>query len=180
MTYKWIDEDQSLVNRAVEELDQYLSSEVLLWRIAGLKIPLTPGNLLLSFQRLMAVKNPNSIQCQNALLKLMETRRSAWLKKVSQELPMRVYQWQECVEEITRYGSLDASYQYSVRVRVIIALLTADAKLIDNELQMKVETSDKRLFMITKPGEFIWDTELGIVFAPEIFPYLYLQTGDQA
>ena len=179
MTYRWIDEDQSLVTRSVEELDQYLSSEVLLWRIAGLEVPLTPGNLLLSIQRLVAVKDQNSIQSQDAILKLMDTRRSAWMKKVGRELPMRVKQWQELVEEISRYGSLDASFQYSVRARVIIELLTADTKLIENELQMKVETSDKRLFMMTKPGEFIWDNELGVAFGPETFPYLYIQAGDQ-
>ncbi len=179
MTYKWIEEDRSLVTRSAEELDQYLSSQVLLWRIAGLETPLTPGNLLLSMRRLMAVEDTKSISPQDRITSLVDTRRAAWVKKAGLDLSMRVNQWDELVEEINRYGSLDASFQYSARARVIIDLLSAETRTIENDLQLRVENADRRLLLMTTTGKFIWDAELREAFPPETYPYLYLQAGKQ-
>ena len=177
MTYQGIEEERRFVVRSAEELDQYLSSEVLLWRMAGIDLPLCPGNLMLSLDRLNVVADYATKPAIHTINDLIKRRRIAWEKKVNKELPMRVNQWQEQVREIHQYGIIDASYQYNVRTRVIITLLMTEIRYPDNEQEMKLSQTDERLLAMAKPGAFVWDEVLVDTFPQEVYPYLYLQTG---
>ena len=177
MIYQGIEDERRFIARSAEELDQYLSSEVLLWRMAGIDLPLCPGNLMLSSDRLNAAADAATKPAILAVKDLIKRRRIAWEKKVNKELPMRINQWQEQVREIRQYGILDASYPYNVRTRVIIKLLITEIRYPDNEQEMKLSQADESLLRMAKPGSFVWDEVLVDTFPQEAYPYLYLQTG---
>lgn len=175
MTYNGLDEDRRYITRSAEELPQYLSSDVLLWRMTEINIPLCPGNILLALRKLSAVPGSNEAQSLGAVKELIEKRRIVWETKVSREIPMRVNQWRELVEDYHRNTAIDASYRYNVRVRIILHLLLNESRYLDHELQEKIESADELLRLLVKPGEFVWDTDLIPVFPQELHPYLYFE-----
>lgn len=179
MAYKGSEEDRRFVALSAGELDDYLSSEVLLWRMNRIDLPLTPGNLLLAVKRLSVVNDPALGVTIDQTQNLIDRRRTAWGKKVDKELAMRMNQWREQVEEITRYGSIDASFTFQVRSRVILELLLTEKRYPDEHIRSTVENADNGLFFLTKPGEFLWDENLMDLFPKEAYPYLYIKDKRQ-
>ena len=175
MAYKGSEEDRRFVTLSAGELEDYLSSEVLLWRIKVQNLPLTPGNLLLAMKRLSVVEDTKLVLIIDEILCLIDKRRIAWEKKVSKEIPMRLNQWCNQVEEIQRYGSLDSSYGYQVRTRVILELLFAEKHYPDEHTRLALEDADANLSLIAGSGEFIWDEILKDHFPEITYPYLYLK-----
>ena len=71
--------------------------------------PLTPGNLLLAWQRLSTQQWVEQELIKEALTNLIEKRRTAWEKKIQLELPMRFNQWKQTIEDYAREQGIDAS-----------------------------------------------------------------------
>lgn len=179
MTYKGSEEDRRFVSLSAGELEQYLSSEVLLWRIKGTNLPLTPGNLLLAMKR-SSVTDDNELNLIiDNLKRLIDARRTAWEKKVSKELPMRLKQWSNQVDEILSEDGLDASYAYQVRTRVILDLLLVEKHYPDEPIGDVLSGADGKLYLIAGPGEFIWDEILKDCFPENTHPFLYLKDKRQ-
>ncbi|MEL7591451.1 MAG: hypothetical protein AAGU17_09215 [Anaerolineaceae bacterium] len=179
MTYKGMEEDRKYLTRSIEELAQYLSSDVLLWRMTGIQNALCPGNVLLALHRL-SIERTNDIFVSTSSIKgLIEKRQSAWDKKVKRELPMRVNQWHELVEDFFRNKLIDGSYSYNIRSRVILNLLMRESRFLDQELQSKIEHSDEILIKLARPGDFVWDRELLTVFPQAEYPYLYYEQAER-
>lgn len=172
-----MDLDRRLLTRSADELEAYLSSKVLLWRVTGVEIPLCPGNLLLACHRLRTLSDSTINLQMDSLMDLLNLRKASWEKKVNRELPMRVRQWKELVEDYNRESRIDSSYIYNVRTRVIIDLLISEARFPDQVIQMDLEKTDEMLFVMTKNGEFVWDQDLIDSFPNPLYPYLYRQTG---
>lgn len=169
------DGDRDLILSSPSELDEYLSSSVLLWRLKGSRLPLSPGNLLLA--RLRCGRNPDA-QVDQALEKiddLIRLRRSAWERKAGTEIPMRLQQWKTALEDIQDAGGIDQSYPYNIRVRVIIDLLFNEFRYPVKNVEIQLQQMDDFLMRIIIPGGFIWDEDLKPVFPPEKYGYLYVQ-----
>lgn len=179
MTYKANEEDRRFVTLSAGELEEYLSSEVLLWRMKGINLPLTPGNLLLAMKRLSVENDSALAELINQTQNLIDKRRIAWEKKVEKEIPMRMNQWRNQVEEIQRNGSIDASYAYQVRTRVILDLLLTEKRYPDEQIIFTLENADQNLFLETEPGEWVWDEKLMDRFPKEAYPYLYIKDKRQ-
>ncbi len=179
MTYKGSEDDRRFVTLSAGELEQYLSSEVLLWRIKNTNLPLTPGNLLLAMTRLCVVDDLEINTVVDRLHQLIDMRRTAWEKKVSKELPMRLKQWGNQVDEILNEGKLDASYVYQVRTRVIIDLLLEEKHYPDEQTRLALAGVDGKLNLIAEKGEFIWDEVLKDRFPDNRHPSLYLKDKRQ-
>jgi hypothetical protein len=180
MIKNWVETDRQYVSRSAQELDQYLSSEVLLWRMSRVEIPLSPGNLLLSLRRLDAIHYIGDAQSRESITEMIEKRRTAWEKKVNNELPMRATQWTELIRDYRRYGKLDASYQYNVRTRVVITLLMSETRYPQVELDRQINQADEELRIMTISGEFLWDAQLIPAFPRQTYPYLYLQAAERS
>lgn len=180
MTYKGSEEDRRFVTLSAGELEQYLSSEVLLWRIKNTNLPLTPGNLLLAMTRLCVVDDPEINTIVDRLHQLIDMRRTAWEKKVSKELPMRLKQWCNQVDEIQIEGKLDASFVYQARTRVILDLLLAEKHYPDEKTRLALAGADGKLGLIAGQGEFIWDEVLKDRFPENRHPYLYLKDKERS
>jgi len=179
MKKNWVEGDRQYISRSSQELDQYLSSEVLLWRMSRIELPLSPGNLLLALRRLDAIQDSSDAQSNESIKELIEKRRSAWEKKVNNELPMRVTQWSELLQDYRRYGKLDASYQYNVRTRVMITLLLLETRYPEIELELQINQADEMLRLMAIPGKFLWDERLLSAFPQKAFPFLYVQAAER-
>lgn len=175
MSYTGMEEDRRYITRSAEELAQYFSSDVLLWRMSGIHNPLCPGNVLLTMRKLSIEQKPAEEASIGIITELIEKRQIAWDKKVMRELPMRVNQWQELVDDYHRNNAIDGSYRYNIRVRVIIKLLMHETRFLNDEMQNRIENADKIVTLLGKPGDFVWDKELERVFPLEDFPYLYFE-----
>lgn len=167
--------DRELILSSPSELDEYLSSSVLLWRLKVSNLPLSPGNLLLARLRFGRNQDRQVDQALEKIDELIHLRRSAWERKAGSEISMRLQQWKTTLEDIQDSGGIDQSYPYNVRVRVIIDLLLKEIRIPNKKTEIQLQQLDDLLLQILIPGEFIWDEDLKPVFPPEKYGYLYVQ-----
>lgn len=175
MVYKGNEEDRRFVALSTGELEDYLSSGVLLWRVKGTDLPLTPGNLLLAMKRLSRINDPLWQTESERIDCMINRKRGAWEKKVDQELSMRLNQWRDQVEQVSHYGGIDASYRYQVRTRLILDLLMAEKRYNNEDTHLALEKVDQDLSLLTDRGDFIWDESLKDGFPENQYPYLYIK-----
>ena len=174
MDYKGKEEDRQFILSSGIELDQYLNSWTLMWRLSGLRIPLSPGNLLFALKRFPVDTDPKISEISSGISQLIAGRRQAWWRKIEQEIPMRVNQWKATVEELQENGSFDRTFSYAVRARVVAALLIDQLDTNVTRYTRSLEIFDELLKNLTKQGEFLWESDLLQVFPQAQFPYLYL------
>lgn len=174
MSSQGSDEDRKLVLSSVAELEDYLSSEVTLWRISNSNLMLTPGNLFLAIARTHVEQDESLSQARDELLLLVNQRRTAWEKKIQKEFPMRLNQWKATLEEYREQGYIDMSYLHNVRVRVILTLLMQEWRYLDTVTREKLDTLDHLLLQLSIPGNFLWEMPLMDYFPREEFGFLYL------
>ncbi len=169
------DADRNLILSSPGELEEYLSSSVLLWRLKGSSLPLSPGNLLLA--RISSGGNQDEpiIQALEKNADIIRLHKSAWDKKCESELLMRIQQWKTQIDDIKEAGGIDLSYRYNVRIRVIIDLLLGELSTAHGKIDLQLQNLDDFLTGITIPGDFIWNEELKNAFPPDRFGYLYVK-----
>jgi hypothetical protein len=168
------DEDRKLISASIAELDDYLNSQVMFWRIPRQRLMLTPGNLLLALLCTSQDQVKELISARDTISKLTEKRRVAWEEKVLKEIPLRLNQWKGYMEDYREGGTIDPNFPYSVRVRVIITLLIAQARFVSPKFITQLDELDSSLNRLAIPGGFIWPTELGALFPQSTYPFLYL------
>lgn len=169
------DEDRTLILSSSFELDEYLSSNVILWRLKGSLPPLTPGNLMLAMKRIKYGNDDQIIQAIEKIQSITDRRKAAWEKKINAELPLRLQQWKAIVEDIVEYGGIEPSYNYNVRVRVIITLLMDALTFPDVKFNDLLLLVDQMLNQIAINDGFVWNPELEESFPRERYGFLYLK-----
>ncbi len=149
---------------------------------------LTPGGLLLAHQRLAAWTNfaPALTNFDNSAfnhirLQFNEIRshwRTAWERKVAQDLHSRLTQWRNFLEDIREKPSENADrYAYEVRLRVMIELLQGELPSVSKDIVDSIKGMDAILRSYCQTGSFVWQAEFQAGFPPENFPYLYVQVA---
>jgi hypothetical protein len=169
------DADRNLILSSPDELEEYLSSSVLLWRLKGSNLPLSPGNLLLARISSGGNQDEQTNQTLEKITDIIRLHKSAWDKKCEAELLMRMQQWKTQIDDIKEAGGIDLSYRYNVRIRVIIQLLLDELSTAHGKIDLQLQHLDEFLTGMTIPGEFIWNEELKGAFPPDKFGYLYVK-----
>ena len=176
------DEDRRLVLAGADELDSYLDSSQLLWRLSDQAGSLTPGSLLLA---LKCLNTETSIETDPPLKTAIETiteliqkRQAVWQKRIAAEFPYRLRLWKASLEEYFEDELLDHSIASQIKNRVLLELLKDEARMIALSLQNEIEQLDRRLKPFFNEGSFLWDTVLTAEFDASKFWYLYLRTGE--
>lgn len=176
MSYQGMERDRKFILASAEELEIYLSSDVLLWPLRGHKDPLSPGNLLLSQARLALIANyPALSGSLDRIRGIIYTRRKAWLNRVEKEIPLRLNQYRGLIEDYIDAGAIDAGYRDNISARVKLDLLLNE---LDNEpeaLLRSLEELDGKLSSLVNEGEFIWESDLQDFFPKDRFGYLYIK-----
>ena len=176
----WEEEDRKLVFAAVEELEDYLSSDQLQWRLSDSRGWLTPGSLVLGLRRLTCIHSQNPSADFNSAVesfqRIQDRRRAAWDRKVNIEIPYRLRLWTNSLEEFTDEGVIDPSFAAQVKNRVLVELLMDESRWIPPQVRVQIDGADEKLKRISTPGDFIWNDLLANCFTREKFWFLYLRT----
>lgn len=177
------EEERAFLRAAVQELQEYLFSTQLFWRLSPDRrdrktnpLQLTPGNLLLCEARLSALCVDRQ-DCQeiSGLLeqaaKIRSEWKSLWQQKIIRELPNRLNAWKQYLNEAIGSGGNVAGYPFQVRLRVIVTLL---ARYLPGRLyQLELDSLDQLLRNNSSPAEFVWEPDLAVGFSPQEFWFLY-------
>ncbi|MBI9048463.1 MAG: hypothetical protein JEZ00_03525 [Anaerolineaceae bacterium] len=182
-----VDEDRALLYLAVEELQRYLLSNELYWplftdrkmKLVNPRSRLTPGNLLLSIQRLSFIQfDEDRRELINSKVQQYESIRnewrSHWMQKAQLEYSARMDLWhaylQDLFEDQTSYA---INYAYAVRWRVILKLLEKTELGLNEVSVITLATLDENLKAISIPAPFIWGEEFMQAFPESDFWFLY-------
>jgi hypothetical protein len=178
-------QDWFILWAAVDDLEEYLHSNVLHWPLATKKagvrlgnLPrLTPGILCLSKKRLSVL---SEFQVDLIYLETIEkiesilTRwRVAWGKKSSLETHERLRLWHSyMLDEVSQDFSI-SDYAVQIRTRTILELLK-DEVFSENTIDSEhLESLDIILKNVTSAGSFIWDEKYRLAFPENRFWFLY-------
>lgn len=174
----WVDEDRKLVIAAANELDDFLNSKQLSWRLMGSVGNLSIGTLLLSLRRIKVILNQSEdVELEryiNEIDQIQSKRLSAWSRKIDLEIPYRLRLWENWLEEFLEEGTLNPSYRAQIRERVVLELLMMESQTVRSEYVQVLEHGDQSLRKISKPGSFIWNLELIQAFDNQSFWFLYV------
>lgn len=175
-------EDRSLILAAATELDDYLSSDVLSWKLTGSTGRLTPGNLLLALKRIQTeLVSESDTELHSTLDTIEQTRQkrqSAWQKKINTEIPYRLRLWGNSLEDFIEDGALDRSYGAQVKNRVLVELLSDEVRAFRPEWQGTLLRADEKLKKISINGPFVWEPELEKEFPESKYWYLFVKTNE--
>ena len=176
-------EAQSYLISAAEELEEFLISGANTWQVAGSNNfpPLTPGNVLFAMKQLAGFNDAAGEvdRVKKALDHINHIRikwESNWKKRVKQEIPQRLRLWSNYLDDYFQSQNQEhREFCWSVRWRVILALLMDEIEDLDQELLVQLNVLDEVLQARIAPGPFIWDERLKAVFDPDHFWFLYLK-----
>lgn len=169
---KHVEHDILFLTEGIPQLQEYLLSGELYWPLAGSLPRLTPGAVLLALKQ-VAVYAPNRAgSLQAGFDSVREQWRTAWEKKVAREVSSRLRLWSQYLAESLHPadGGLEL-YRSEVRGRVILQLLLQEQPNLP-ETRALAEL-DLALMHYMKPGGFLWDEALQVVFNKKEFWFLY-------
>jgi len=188
-----IEQNLSLLERMLEELESYILSDEVFWplsqkEIQGLSLPrLTFGGLMLILDELAALNSQMStkqvLRYERLLRKyegIFGKWRSSIEKKVIQELHARLNLWRAYLLDLEEQPERIEGYPREVRTRVMIhRLIDLIGNLDDLDVELQsLKIIDDRIHDFLSPGEFIWETSLQQIYPREQFPFLYMKTHE--
>ncbi|HZY42754.1 MAG TPA: hypothetical protein VFF59_12230 [Anaerolineae bacterium] len=172
----------------VDELDDYLKSDVLYWPITratplGDKLPqLTIGGLLESIGRAEAAANdltPDQATELSAIRqqhdRLRDARPAAYTSKAAREFASRLDAWSQYLDDATRKpADVAAYYPHEVRTRAKAHLLAQGlGRDLPAATRARQSRLDARLLPMLQPGAFVWDARLQAAFPHDTCWWLY-------
>ena len=176
-----VDENRRLVLAGADELEEYLDSSQLLWRLSHQAGSLTPGSLLLALKCLKVEVPPEGDQILLLSLEkvnnLIQRRQAVWQKRITQEIPYRFRLWKISLEDYFEEGMLDRTIESQIKNRVILELLLGETRTIAPMIQNQIDHLDSLLRPYVNENCFLWDAALSSEFDVTKFWFLYLQLG---
>ena len=161
-------EDQKYLEAALSELKDYLLSDTLFYPLMGNLPRLTIGGLLLAQKRLDVENLGTHLDPKLAAVK--NKWRAAWAKKAAQELDARLNLWRNYLNDYRANPEAHAeNYQYEIRWRVMVELLTKEVDQIPEEISA-LDGLLRTKFIL---GEFVWEENLQSQFPQDEFWFLY-------
>ena len=184
-----IKRDVVVLEAMAAEMEPYLKSDLLYWRLSPEKSispppsMLTIGGALLRVKRLEGSKEelePEQYKRMKAARSLVEEAMAEWKahagQKMARELEARLNSWREYANDCQeRRQSCLSGYPNGAEKRTIAELLIDKASGFADvsEFRERVEALDAGFRPFFAPGEFIWDMRLTAVFPLERFWWLY-------
>ncbi len=179
----WMQEDRRLILAAADELEDYLLSAQLFWRLVNKAGTLKPGNLMLALRRkgvneAILSKKCEYLAAEEKIIGVQEKWRSAWEKKVVEEIGARVRLWKNSLDEIAEEGIIDQTTNTAIKHRVILEILTTEVRAVSIVDSLDIHKMDEQLQSLVNTGNFLWETELSSVFDKKTYWFLYLKKGE--
>ena len=180
-----MNQDWEYLQAAVEELVDYLHSQVVHWRLSpkiARKAPtqfpgLTVGNICLARERLSAQKDFSEMAAFQQVCGQMDEIRKAWrvnwANKAEREFGERLRLWKAYVSEEMAFEHSTSEYRNQVRLRTILELLKSEVLQTKAEEIALLQALDDQVLIFTLPGGFVWDNDTQPGFPEEKFWFLY-------
>ncbi len=181
-----LESDRLFLSEALADLRDYVLSPDVYWPLrtrskGGIRLPqLTIGNLLLSQARLRAQEftsqpDPGLAEIFRQISEVRQEWRANWGNKAGREFRSRLNLWQQFISELRADPQRSAPvYAAEVRLRAILELLRPEISDLPRDQEEQLRMSDQILKGLTRPGPFIWETDLASGFLPNDFWFLYV------
>jgi hypothetical protein len=169
---KKLKQDLEIIQAMVEELTNYLNSDVLFWPMFKASYPkMTLGGYFMRQRRLQRLSYLLNDSEQDKLRQiaiqfneLTFDKKALLLKKGTQELRTRVNQWKEHLLEYWDSEIIEEHfYAADAEVRTMIADLIfgleIDLSQVDKDLLYQIDSLDDSLRANWQEGDFIWPEE---------------------
>ena len=164
--------DLDILKAMVEELTNYLSSEVLYWPMFKASYPkMTLGGYFMRQRRLQRLSyllsDSDQVELKQIATQFNEMtfdKKALLIKKGTEELHTRVNQWKEHLQEYWDSEIIEKQYYATdVEVRTMIVDLIFELELdlsqVDKDLLFQIDSLDDELRAKWQEGDFIWPDE---------------------
>jgi len=174
--------DVHFIQEAGKSLKDYLLADTLYWPISASPPPgerafdkLTIGGLLLSLRRVEALgKSGDIAKARDQINRVTDHWKAAWERKIERETRTRIREWVRYLGRVNDSPEEEADYyQYEVRKRVILQLLSEHSDSITVTDEDQISITDHWLKNVLKESAFIWQAELASGFPEESYWFLY-------
>ena len=183
---KKLAQDLAILVAMASELEAYLNSDVLFWRMGKAGMPaLTLGGYLMRQHRLLALRdqltNEQFHELDAALIAFnnaLDERIVRFEKKAHRELEARLRQWGEFLNEVERgVATSKSNYSTVVEVRAMISALQEQLLLapftLDERITQQTAHLDTQLRRLWESGEFVWPSAWQPAYPPLEYWWLY-------
>lgn len=163
-----LERDLDILSAMAEEMDDYLKSDILFWKMSAGNMPmLTLGGYLMRQYRLLALANQLSPAQRQQLDETIRRFNEALVEKIvrfetkaAKELDSRIRQMEEYLRDLQNKRGSGMNYETAVEPRAMIAALMDKLHMspyhLDERTGQRVDLLDKNLRRRWAPGEFIW------------------------
>lgn len=180
--------DVEILAAMASEMEDYLRSDVLFWRIMDASMPrLTLGGYLMRQHRLLALEH----LLDEATRQVMETAVTQYNlalvekivrleQKIQHELEARLRQWSEYLRDLTKDKGA-SNYAAMVETRAMIDALVGQLELPPYQLDVRVPQQiallDNNLRRHLRRGAFVWPVEWQPAYPESVYWWLYGEPG---
>jgi hypothetical protein len=177
-------EDAAYLRLAVPDLQDYLLSKELFWPLpstsSSLGVPglnqMTLGGVVLSLARVTAAGNPVAEEYSQKINATRMRWRSTWSKKAAREFSARVRLWSSAMDDLfIQKTAIMSRFPAQVRIRTMLELLKTEMAPESPEELEWLAGLDQRLRGASRPGKFVWETELAAGFPETLYWFLFIQ-----
>lgn len=185
-----LEKDLAVLEAMASEMEQYLTSRTLFWRMVKGGMPmLTLGGYLMRQRRLLALRQLLNEEEQARLDTAVAQFNQALVERVvrfeqkaHRELQARLRQWGEYLKDVEREAAGRVfNYETAVETRAMIAAvidkLETDPYQLEAKVRRRVASLDNSLRLYWQPGEFVWPEAWQPAYPPEKYWWLYGRPG---
>jgi hypothetical protein len=180
-----LEQDVAIIAAMAEQMDSYLKSDVLFWKIGQSGMPmLTLGGYLMRQHRLLLLSDLLSAQKQAEMETAVIQFNAALVEKIvrfetktNDEIEVRIRQIEAYLRDLRSGQATGVNYGTAVEPRAMIAALTDKLRMapyqLDRQIPSRIETLDLALRQRWVPGNFIWPEAWQPAYPHDDFWWLY-------
>jgi len=188
-----IEFEEEILKEITSEWESFLFSNEIYWQLnisnkkfspSERRVRISAGRLLISSFILNNQNYLDNDSILNQFLALKNKWLANWQKKVSEELPVRIRQWNQFIHDLrsdSKFSQPQMNNQ--LQIRLMIGLLIDEIDELEREkFFQQITILDQKYKYATLEDGFIWDSELSEMLPPEKYWYLYrkfLQPGEK-
>ncbi len=185
--------EEEILKEILSDWKPFLFSNEIYWQLnvsnkeflpSERRIRISAGRLLISELILQNQKKLDIDSILNQFIELRNKWLANWQKKVSEELPVRIRQWNQFINDLRVDSEFSQPQMNSkLQVRLMIGLLIDELDEFERGQHLQQLTIlDKKYKYSTLESGFIWESELMEIFPLEKYWYLYrkfVQPGEK-
>lgn len=190
----WKDElEEEILKEILSDWESFLLTKEIYWQLilsnkkflpSERRIRISAGRLLISSFILHNLNYLDNDSVLNQFLALKNKWLANWQKKVSEELPVRIRQWNQFIHDLRSDSEFSQPQMNNqLQIRLMIGLLIDEIDELGREkFYQQITILDQKYKYATLEDGFIWDSELSKMFPPDKYWYLYrrfLQPGEK-